>query len=221
MAFFPAPGVGQVRVTGTIGPNPFAVVLHWFQGAPSAWSQSQIQALATSVRSHWDTNLIPHFATNVHTLQADSVDLTDTTERAGITPPTSVAGGQAGNAPTLAACFLVSHKIGARFRGGHPRTYLPPGSSTNTTDGDTWQTSVVAVVQTAWDTFKAGVNSDLQAAGLATANQCCPRYSYSYTADPIKHKFVKARTGFIGAFPVTAPSVVQTQIATQRRRLGV
>jgi hypothetical protein len=163
--------------------------------------------------------MTPLFANNVLTRQVDSVDLTDTVERAGTTPATDVTGTVPYIAPTLAACILVQHKIGARYRGGHPRTYLPPSGTANTTSGDTWTNTFVATATSAWTALKSGVNSDLAAAGLAAATQCAPRYTYTYTADNVKHKFTKVRSTFLGPFPVSG-FTVDTQIATQRRRLG-
>jgi hypothetical protein len=221
MAFIPAPGVAQIRTSGKVGPNPWAVVLHWYAGNPVAWTTSQVQGLAQAVHNSWITNLVPMFATDVITTLTETVDLTDTTERAGIAGPLDTPGTSPGTVPTLAACILVSHKIGARFRGGHPRTYLPGSQASATADGDTWIASNVSNFQTRWDAFISTVKTDMQAAGLATNNQCCPRYTYTYTADNNKHKFIKTRTGYLNAFPITAPSVVSHQIATQRRRLGV
>jgi len=220
MAFIPAPGVAQIRVTGTIGPEPWAVVLHWYSGTAAAWTQSQVQALADGVHSHWQTNLVPLFANDVHYKLTETVDLTDTTERSGTVPPVDIAGGTPGTAPTLAACILISHMIGSRYRGGHPRTYLPPSNAGNSGDGDTWSAGFVTTVDTDWKAFITGVGTAMQAAGQATNTQCCPRYTYNYAPDNVKHKFVKTRNTYLGPFPVQR-SVVRNQIATQRRRLGM
>jgi hypothetical protein len=219
-SFFPAPGVAQARITGSVGPNPFAVVLHWFSGAAAAWTQPQVQAMAVAINQHWVQLIVPLFASDVVTKDVTTVDLSDATERSGAVGPENNPGGTPGIAPTLAACILVSHHIGTRYRGGHPRSYLPPSNAANTADGDTWQAAFVSTAQTAWNNFISGVNTDLTAAGLVTPQQTIPRYTYSYVADNNKHKFIKERTGYKGQFPVTS-SVVRNQIATQRRRLGV
>jgi len=219
MANIPAPGVAQARLKGKIGPNPWAVVLHWFTGGATTWTQAQINALATAVSSNFTSNILPTMANNVHYETTLAVDLSDATARFSETPAGSLPGGGTAESPTLASCILVQHRISAKYRGGHPRTYLPPPSKGQVTDGDNWQPGFVPTFQASWDAFITGVNSNLATAGLAQATLCCPRYAYSYTADNVKHKFVKTRVSFKGAFPVSA-SVVDASIATQRRRLG-
>src|SRR5205823_14812909 len=94
------------------------------------------------------------------------------------------------------------HHIGARYRGGHPRTYWPPSNVGNCPDGDTWGANFVNTFQGFHQNFLDDILTALNGAGLATAQHCAPRYTYSYTADATKHKYVKTRTGYIGPFPI-------------------
>lgn len=219
MAQINAPGVAQTKLRGTLGVNPWAVLLHWYNGTGSPWSQSQINALATAVNARFTSGMMALFANNVRFIQVEAIDLSDTTLRISQTPVANTPGTTPNPSPTLAACILVSHRIPDRFRGGHPRTYLPPSGTANTGDGDNWAQGFISTAQTSWDTFKNGVVTDIGAAGITTGTLTVPRYTYSYTADANKHKFIKERVAFIGARSVTA-SVVSTKIATQRRRMG-
>lgn len=220
MAPIPAPGVAMARVRGTIGVNPWAVVLHFYNGTATIWSQAQINALATAVSSRWTSGILPQQANNVRYISTLAVDLTDNTQRISETPLGNLPGTGTAESPTLASCILISHRIASRYRGGHPRSYLPPPSKAQVTDGDNWQSAFVSTMQTAWNSFVSGVITDIGAAGVSSGSLCAPRYTYSYTADNVKHKFVKTRTSYQGPFPISS-SVVSSKIATQRRRLGV
>lgn len=219
MAFVAAPGVAQIRLTGLVGAHPWAVVLHWYTGSATAWTQSQIQSLAQSCATRWDTNIKPLLGNNTRGVASDTVDLSDSTLRAGHVDSGNATGGTPNPTPTLASCILISHKTSQRYRGGHARTYLPGSGSANTADGDTWGAGFVATCTTNWTAFKNGISTDMQAAGLSASVQCAPRYTYLYEADANKHKFIKTKQTFLSPNTVTG-FVVQNQIATQRRRLG-
>jgi hypothetical protein len=163
--------------------------------------------------------MVPLFAADVAVLSAEAIDLSDATERTFQTPDQSTPGGTPGVAPTLAACIMIRHKIGVRYRGGHPRTYLPPSAVINTTDGDNWQAGFVTTVTTNWTAYTSGLQADLNSAGVLTNVQVVPQYTYSYTADATKHKFIKQRQGYKGTQPVLSFQVDKS-IRSQRRRLG-
>jgi hypothetical protein len=114
---------------------------------------------------------------------------------------------------------MIRHKIGVRYRGGHPRTYLPPSAVINTLDGDNWQAGFVVTVGTNWTAYTAGLQADLNSAGVLTNVQVVPQYTYSYTPDAVKHKFIKQRQGYKGTQPVVSFEVDHS-IRSQRRRLG-
>lgn len=216
----PAPGVAMARIRGTVGPNPWAVVFHAYAGTPAPYTQSQINALGQAFNQRTTTHLIPMWSSTVKFIATSVADLTDSTQRIYESPLGNTPGTVPTVPPTLAACILVSHRIAARYRGGHPRSYLPPSGIGSTSTGDDWTAGVVSTWQTAFNAFAAGITSDMAAAGLPNCTLCAPRYTYNYVADNVKHKFVKTRVGYTSANPITS-SVVSGKIATQRRRLGV
>lgn len=220
MAPIPAPGVAMARIRGTVGPNPWAVVFHYYIGSAIPYTQSQINALGQAFNQRTTTHLIPLWSSQVKHVATSVADLTDQTQRIYESPLANTPGTVPTVPPTLASCILVSYRIPARYRGGHPRSYLPPSGIGNTSDGDNWTAGVVTTWQTAINAFIAGLDSDMAAAGVLTGHLCAPRYTYQYDADEVKHKFVKKRLSFIAPNPVTA-AVVSAKIATQRRRLGV
>jgi hypothetical protein len=202
-----------------MGVNAWAVVLHWYSGVAGPWTLPQVQALNTSVDTNWKAQIMPLLSATVRYIQCVSTDLSDTTNRTAESAVQNVPGQIAGVPPTLASCFLISHTISSRFRGGHPRTYLPPSSTTSTSDGDNWSSGTVSGIQTNWQNFIAAVTTSVSGAGLTLNSFCAPRYTWKYDADNVKHKFIKTKQAFLGPFPIS-DSIVQQGIATQRRRLG-
>jgi hypothetical protein len=219
MAQIFAPGVAMLRLVGVVGSNPQAQILHFYGGTTAAWSQAQINTLATSAFTSVSAHLAAQLGANVRYDYAEAVDLTDAVQRVAKTTAAPVPGTQVAPFLALGSSVMVNHHIGARYRGGHPRTYFPPPAVAFTNNGDTWTAAYVSAFQAAYDNFRDDILVALTAGGLGGAVQCAPRYTYSYTADANKHKFLKERTGFIGPFPISQ-SLVSDQVRTQRRRLG-
>jgi hypothetical protein len=219
MALIPAPGVAQLRLVGTIGLENMAQVLHFYAGTGVAWTQGQINTLATSAFQHLAPGLLNSFGTNVSYHYAEALDLTDATERVARTTAPALPGTAGSPFSPNSSSIMVSHHIASRYRGGHPRTYFPPANATNGADGDTWTDSLVSSFQTAYNNWRDQIITDLIAAGMTGPVQCSPRYTYRYDADPNKHKFLKTKTGYVGPFPISQ-SIVSKQQRSQRRRLG-
>lgn len=118
--------------------------------------------------------------------------------------------------------FVLSATVARRFRGGHPRSYLPLGDDTKLADTTTWTSAFVTAVETA----SAGLMTAIEGAGWAGAGTLAPvnvSYYEGYTLvtypsgrsrDVPKLRVggpvVDAVTGFVG----------RALIGTQRRRTG-
>lgn len=219
MTFIAAPGVAQLRFAGKIGGNSWACILHWNAGVAAPWTQSQVDSLATTAHSAYNTNLTPLFTNQVVLNEIQAVDLSDQVQRENTIEGLTEVGGQTGVAPTLAACLMINLHIGARYRGGHPRVYWPPGPNTDTSDADTWQAGTVTAMDNAFGSFQSAIRTALVSAGLANNGLCAPRYSYQYVDNTAKKRYDKVRQSFLGPFPVSSWNT-SNQIRTQRRRLG-
>jgi hypothetical protein len=219
VAFIAAPGVAQLRYSGTIGVNTWANVLHWYAGVAAPWTQSQINALSTVAQSAYTTDLAPIFSNDVKLNEVQVVDLSDQTLREATIAGLNVAGTIVGLPPTLAACQMVNLQIGARYRGGHPRIYWPPATVNQTADSDTWTAGAVSNVNAAMNSWTVAITNAMTTAGLAGSSLCAPRYQYQYNDNAAKKRYDKVRVTFKGPFPVTN-WLASAQIRTQRRRLG-
>jgi hypothetical protein len=108
--------------------------------------------------------------------------------------------------------ILISSSVGARYRGGHPRTYLPYVGQSVMFSGDTLLTAHLTAIQGAWTTTIANM-----AAGSITVS------GVTYTCQTQQFGAIlgKPRTGHVTVprFATVGSSLVNDRVATQRRRL--
>jgi hypothetical protein len=144
-------------------------------------------------------------------LSLDSVEYTDLASNVGATTTIAVgtAGTVTGNVLPMSASVVVSHEILRRYRGGHPRTYLPLGTA-NTLEGSStkdWQTSFLTNTQNDFEAFRtataAGVHGSVNWLGLCNV---------SYIDGGIQR--------VTPVVDLVIGSVARPRICSQRRRLG-
>lgn len=212
------PGVAQVKFRGTVTGAPFAVITHWrFGTATAAWSATDLSTLANTWFNSLKTRLQASFSTSVTATGVDTVDLSNATPNTGTSTGAAWSGtGTAQWGPQM--CWLVQMHIAARYRGGHPRMYMPTGSATMTTNGADVNTSFINIVQPAIVGCVGDVVTALPGSGSGAANNCVPLFAYTYTSDPAKKKFTKVRSSLNQVVTVSSYSV-KPKVTTQRRRL--
>jgi hypothetical protein len=196
--------VVRIALTGTYGVKTWANVFHAIVDDTGPVGSSDLAGIAGATSTAWSTHLSPSLSNAIALTQVAATDLTSDT---GLTElDTSVhTGGQAGNASPPQVALLLSWKIARRYRGGHPRTYLP---GVIEADVDNYG-AVIAARQTALNTgatnFRLAINSVVVAGGT-------PRMA-------VVHYY---RNGVIQATP-TVDEVLSGRcsplVATQRRRL--
>lgn len=71
----------------------------------------------------------------------------------------AISGSRSGDALSPATCVVVSKHVARHYRGGHPRSYLPLGTSTDLNSGK-WITGFTGPVKVAWDDFINDCKSD-------------------------------------------------------------
>jgi hypothetical protein len=215
-----APGVAQSKINGTVGPNPFALIWHWqFLGSVSPWSHANIQLLADQVYNQFATLFKGSCSEEVAGTSCDTVDLTNATPQTGSSSGATWNGTQMAPPPTLSSCRLIRFNITSRYRGGHPRTYLPPSSTAFTTDGDNWVSGAGAAAASNFATMVNAIAAAAWTGSPGALQHVVPRYTYTYTDDPLHHKYLKIRSGLNGVFVVQSYSG-EDPIRSQRRRLG-
>jgi hypothetical protein len=151
-------------MVGTYGLNT-DVVNRWFMtysgGAPSS---ANATALAGSVLDSWQAALSAIHHTDFTIETAEVVDLTSSTAAAGeVTSPH--AGTLTGGKLPADTCGVVSFETARRYRGGHPRVYMPVGDDTKVLDAQHWTTAFVALFQAGWESFLGDVAASVWAGG--------------------------------------------------------
>lgn len=199
------PGVAKIIVKQTLsGVNCFNV-LHADGGAGTGWTSTELNALASAVRTAWVNNVLA--------LQTSLLTLTDvqTIDLASETGPSGVATGSnsgTGGVTSLGANVAVgwTWAISRRYRGGHPRTYIGGIPTGNTSDAHSITTTYQTLHASAAAALRTAVNGVTTSAG--TAKLACVHYY---------------RGGALLATPLVSQISgvsVDRRLDSQRRRLG-
>lgn len=151
----PAPPVGSCRTTvgGTYQGHKWACVF-WLNLTAVTPAQADLQTLAGKISASWNTNLITQLtaATIMNNVllvwtpvAGQEIIALDTTVRTGTS-----GGADPSNAST---CFVVNHRTGAYYRGGHPRSYVPGVNASNIQNGSTILSASANAMAAAWTAF--------------------------------------------------------------------
>jgi len=203
----PLPPVAQViqsNVNGLINTVPWTNVFH-LQYTGAAPTVAQLNSLSAGVLNAWGTNFAPMVNTGVTLASCVSTDLTNTAAAQG-SATGSTAGSRAGTALSNAQAACLSWKVNQRWRGGHPRTYLPATVSSDIVAGRLFTDTYVTALTTAANTFLTTVNA--LTAGGATMRLVCVRRTID-------------RVVLVTPVVLTIQSVlVDHRIDSQRDRMG-
>jgi hypothetical protein len=216
MAQILVPGVAQAKLQGTIAGHPWVCIWHYqLGGSGGAWSNGQLSALAVAVYSGWGSFMKSFM--NVDTVfdSCTAVDIGQASPAIGSTtgvaiPGTDASGGV--NAPQLTA--NVKFLIGARYRGGHPRTALPAlGATYQNATADAYTSGTLGSFDTAFANLQDGIF-----AAVPGIFQVVPRYHYTRVPNASGTKILVTRTSLNGTPPQVVNWLLQAEIGTQRRR---
>jgi hypothetical protein len=219
MAQILVPGVAQATFNGLYLAQPWAVVTHWkYDGQTQDWTAANIQTLATELKNGWANNLATFHVSQVVLQNVQTVDLGNSAPVTG-----QELNGVSGTHPSTgglpsSTCFVVSDRIGARYRGGHPRQYLPIGTPSDTNSESTWSPTFVSNATAGWVGLVNHVRSVLPPVNGSQLSQVSIAYTYTYENVPTKNKYVKVRTGLKNVYVVQS-YIGRSLIGTQRRRL--
>jgi hypothetical protein len=199
-----AAAIVRVRVAGTVNSSPFNNLFH-LQYSGAAPTVAQLNALCTSVLTAWQTNFKALCPSSVVLAGADAQDLTNASAATGAATDTT-AGTRAGTAMPNSIAACITWKINNRYRGGHPRTYLPAGVVADVSGGNRWTDAFVTAADSAAAAFLTAMNAITE--GGATYKMVCLSY-------------VRSKVKLAVPVPYTIQSsLVDHRPDTQRRRLG-
>jgi len=219
MAVVFAPGIARSVLKGMIGVNPWAVVHHWQFGTSSLpWTQHDADLLALTTFNAWGSAFMSHCGNNISTAEVDVADLTNSTGVGSIYTHTPVLGTIGGPLEPSSACVVVQNRIAARYRGGHPRTFWPALMQGSMLNEYQWIPANALQIQVAAAAFVTAIVTAAYTGGTGPLQHVIPRWSYTVTDDPVHHKYIRTRTGYIRSDVVTGYQANQV-IGSQRRRL--
>lgn len=216
------PGCIKSTISYQPGPGPVAQsILHWdYSGSPP--NQAAIDAFGTAMFAAAQGHLVGLFqsATALETITL--LDLSSGTGVGGVYG-SATAGTRVGTQLPAQVATLVNFRVAQHYRGGKPRMYAPWGNVADLQNDDTWNTSYVNAVTSAWSAFLVAV-SGFTSGGMTVNKQCAVSYYKGYNP-PVTHP--GGRVTQSPALNPAGPSKyditsfsVNPRISTQRRRLG-
>jgi hypothetical protein len=121
-------------------------------GTPST---AGLNAFAAAIAAAWNTDLTAQHMTDRILTSVTVTDLANPTSTAGVWAG-SHAGSMLGQMPA-STCVVVSFRIARRYRGGHPRAYIPMGNQISQFDAQKWSGTAITGFLSAWNAFIAAV----------------------------------------------------------------
>lgn len=219
MPALPSPGaVVRVQMVWEItGGHEFGsrFFLSYTGGPPSS---TDLNNLCANVEGHFNGEFLSHITTEKVLIEVNAVDLSSDTGATGQWTG-SVAGTDGSTSLPSDVCTNVGFVINRRYRGGRPKIFLPTGSNADLASTDTWSSTYVAAINTAWGSFMGSVLADT--------------YGSFTLSDNCNVSFYQGFTVFTGPTgrasnrptPRTTPKVdniinheCKQEIASQRRR---
>jgi hypothetical protein len=157
-----------------------------------------------------------------HDLTLETVTTTDLISSTGVTDTANpvITGDVVAPSVTAGAAMVISFKVGRRYRGGHPRIYLPGAQQNQVQSDNTWSLAYIGAMHTAW----TGMVSDVTTATYTTAgslSQINISYFQGFTEvlypSGRYHTIPKLRPDGPHKDPILS-TVINPKVASQRRR---
>lgn len=181
-------------------------------------SGADMTTLCTKVGTSWNTRMAPLVPPQLELLEVGGDDLGSKT---GTNVVVSVdhVGTNINGGLTTGACCIQSASVSVKYRGGHPRVYLPALSADHLADANTWSVSAIGLVGTAW----TGILADLASSPPVGVGALSQVAVHAYSSNPLDfpggHPTTKPPWPL--ATPVTYPIngwSTNPQVGSQRRR---
>lgn len=183
--------------------------------------------LNTTDATTWNHNIAVAWAAFCTSTMSTSVDYvkTEMTDLTSNTAPqvvdsTGGAGGVAGSYLTAGTAMVIQFRITRRYRGSHPRIYIPGQVTGNLASPTTWQATPLGIVVGDFITFKNAAIANTNPVAIGTITHVNVSYYQNYT----NHTYPSGRVKAIPTLRVT-PLVDQivgwvgnATVASQRRR---
>lgn len=219
MPALPSPGkVIRCDLFQTVGANTRVKDRIYFSYTGAGPNSSDLTTLATTISAAWNTNISPQQNTGV---TLTGITLTDLASASGaqVVSTVSRVGSLAGTAMAAAVAMVVKFKIARRYRGGHPRFYLPGRVTADLASSTSWLSASGSSLATAFAAFITACEAS-PPTNIGTMTHSNVSYFSGFT----NKTFPSGRTKAVPTARVT-PAVdavtgysTNLQVASQRRR---
>jgi len=204
MPFVPVANVIKLAISGTYATMPWANVLHFqYSGGPP--SNTTLNSASAIFLNEWQTYIAPHSNAAVVASKVVITDLSSATGSQGENLG-NVPGTAAGVALPAHTCFLIQKAINRRYRGGHPRAYLPVGSTGSLANSNSWTGA-----------FQTAVTNDYASLISKTANGGMWAGAGS---EVTVHRKLNDEVLTIPLVDIVQSYTGSPEVASQRRRIG-
>jgi hypothetical protein len=138
----------------TVGVNTRVRDRMFFSFAGAGPTVTDLNTWLTTVSAAWGTNMSPQQHTSCTLTSLEATDLTSS-NGAQTTLTASHAGTLTGTgtAPAAGIAVVIKFRISRRYRGGHPRFYMPGPSMGNLADSEHWTSAYATAIATAFAGF--------------------------------------------------------------------
>jgi len=212
VALKPVQNVLRVRLAGSKAGASWNVLHHWKYVGPLP-TGTTLNSLCNSWANAWNTHMAPVHFPDVTLLTVECWDLTAPDAGYGSQPGLSFAGTLIGGTSLPAnIAAVVSWKVSYRWRGGHPRTYWPAGSTNSVANARSWTVPAMQAFETANSGYLGAVNA-ISVGGISGHAVCVRRWNTPVRGEPP----VEYDPPLV--LDITSLDV-DSRIDTQRRRLG-
>jgi hypothetical protein len=144
----PLPPVPNVIKTAiryvTEGNENIVNVMHWsYTGSADA---TDLLSFANALQAAWGTDVMARLTNTITLEDVTATDLSSSTAPEVVSTNAPVVGSDANPPLAIDSASVVKCKIVRRFRGGHPRIYVPGASEARLFDDRTWNNTWIAVL---------------------------------------------------------------------------
>lgn len=208
----PVNQVIQFMTGGSYQNQPWVNVYHWEYsgGTPT---QANMTELCNDLLTAWDVNLSGSHSTTVSLNTVRAIDLSAPDAPQGANSNPGIVGDLITGTPLpVSVACVASWLTNYRWRGGHPRTYFPAGTTFSTQNGNSWTTAALTGFRVQISQFMSAFNG-ITAGAVSGHMVCVRRWQTQVKGQPPVELDPPLVLPIVGV-------VVDSRLDTQRRRLG-
>jgi hypothetical protein len=157
----PAPPTDVIRVamSGTIFNHVWNNIFWVRVTTDGTRTVNDLAALLDAMITSYTTNFLNHMSSSVNGLTAEGVWTTSPTTALSTVRTATHTGPAGATVADAGASVVVSWKIGARYRGGKPRSYIPGPLASDVSNGSDVSSSLRTALAAGAVAFQAAVNA--------------------------------------------------------------